>query len=155
MTPLEIGVQAGDVLLYRAKGLYGRLIAVKTWHDISHVEIYVGGFQSVASRDGQGTGLYPWRNTELALICRPPASFSLSKAMHWFLKSPHRPYGWLDLLQFVGLNVETRGIVCSPFATEFSRAGDLDPFNGEPADKIAPFQFETSPVYRVSQPKGW
>jgi len=133
---------AGDVLVYRACGLYGRVIQVKTWHNAAHVEAYVGNGKSVASRNGIGTGLYPVRMSELATICRPPQSFDVKAAMAWFTASPHRPYGWLDLLQFIGLNVETGGVICSTFVTEFLRAGGFDPFNKEPADKIAPFEFE-------------
>lgn len=147
MTGLDL--LPGDVLLYRAKGLFGRIIALKTWHNISHVEIFVGNSQSVASRDGKGTGLYPWRLTELELVCRPIVAFDLAKAMVWFHEQPHCGYGWADLLQFMGWNVDRKGIVCSPFATLFSRAGGLDPFNGEPPNKIAPFEFALSPVYRV------
>jgi hypothetical protein len=134
-------LRPGDVLLYKATSVYGRIIAVKTWHPIAHVEVYVGNGFSVASRDGQGTGQYPVRTSDIAVVCRPPNSFDLGAARRWFLAQPHRDYGWLDLLQFTGWNVNTNGVVCSPFATEFLRAGHFDPFNGEPAPKIAPFEF--------------
>lgn len=142
-------LRPGDVLLYRANGFFGRLIALKTWHPISHVEVYVGNQQSVASRDGQGTGLYPLRLTELERVCRPIVPFDLAAGLAWFHSTPHRSYGWADLLQFVGMNVDTKGVVCSPFATEFERRCGIDPFNGEDPNKIAPFQFELSPVYQV------
>lgn len=138
----------GDVLLYKAKGLYGRIIAIKTWHPIGHVEVYIGNGFSVASRDGKGTGTYPLRLSELDTVCRPLVPFDVLRAMTWFQAQPHRDYGWADLLQFIGMNVDTDGIVCSPFATEFSRAGGLDPFNNEPAVRIAPFQFALSTCYR-------
>jgi uncharacterized protein YycO len=137
----------GDVCLYRSSGFYGRVIALKTWHPIAHVECYVGNAQSVASRNGIGTGLYPVRTQDLAIVCRPKVPIDIKKAMRWFGSRAHRPYGWLDLLQFVGLDIDAPGIVCSPFVTEFLRAGGLDPFNGEPAAQIAPFEFEISNVF--------
>lgn len=132
----------GDVLLYKASSLYGRIIAIKTWHPISHVECYIGAGHSVASRDGVGTGQYPVRLSDLAVVCRPPASFNVVQALHWFAAQPHRPYGWLELVNFVGIALQKKGVVCSPFVTEFLRAGGFDPFNGDLADNIAPFQFE-------------
>jgi hypothetical protein len=140
-------LQPGDVLLYSATGLYGRIIAIKTWHTVAHVECYVGNGQSVASRNGIGTGRYPLRLTDLWTLCRPRQPFDCAKALTWFTAQPHRPYGWIDLLQFIGVDVHRPGIVCSPFVTEFLRAGDLDPFNGEDADKVAPFEFALSPVF--------
>lgn len=142
-----IALEPGDVLLYAAKGFYGRVIALKTWHPIAHVEAFVGYGLSVASRDGIGTGIYPLRTDGLVMVCRPKGPFDVGHALATFRGRPHRPYGWLDLLQFAGVNVDTPGIVCSPFVTEFVRDGGLDPFNGEPCEKIAPFQFLTSPVF--------
>lgn len=140
-------LEPGDILLYKATGLYGRVISIKTWHTVGHVECYVGNGNSVASRNGIGTGLYPLRLNDLWTVCRPRLPFDCEKAIHWFMAQPHRPYGWLDLLQFIGINIDKPGIVCSPFCAEFLRAGDLDPFNGEPAAKIAPFEFALSPVF--------
>lgn len=139
----------GDVLLYKPGNIYARVIAVKTWHPISHVECYIGNGKSVASRDGIGTGTYPVRMADLVTVCRAKVPFDLPKALAWFAAQPHRPYGWLDLLQFIGWNITAPGIVCSPFVTEFLRAGGLDPFNGEPAAKIAPFEFELADEFQV------
>lgn len=143
------GLRPGDVLLYRAKGLFGRIIAVKTWHPIAHVELYLGAGKSAASRDGQGTGIYPLRESELVTVCRPKVPLDLAAGRRWMLQQGHKPYGWLDLLQFVGLNIDTDGIVCSPFIALLVRVCGLDPFNGEPAVKIAPFQFLVSPVFLI------
>lgn len=147
LRPLE----PGDVLLYGATGFFGRVIALKTWHPIAHVECYIGNGLSVASRDGIGTGIYPVRTAGLVMICRPKVPLDVDRALALFTAVPHRPYGWIDLLQFVGLNINTPGIVCSPCITEFLRDGGLDPFNGEPAERIAPFQFMTSPVFQNLQ----
>lgn len=142
-------LKPADVLLYKPKGLFGWIIKFKTWHAISHVECYVGDGFSVASRDGIGVGKYPLRVNDLAVICRPIPTFDIPRAMRWFEMQKGTPYGWADLLQFAGFNVDSTGIVCSPFITRFSRNGGMDPFNGESAEKIAPFQFELSNCYEI------
>jgi hypothetical protein len=35
-------LQTGDVLLYRPAGFFGRGIAIKTWSDYSHCELFIG-----------------------------------------------------------------------------------------------------------------
>lgn len=135
----------GDVLLYTGRGLYGRLIQIHTWHRIGHVEVAIGHGQSVASRDGIGVNQYDLRMKDLARVLRPKVPFDLPAAMRWFEQGAKgQPYGWGDLLQFVGIPVQAPGIVCSPFATLFLRAGGVPIFNTEQAELIAPFEFELS-----------
>ena len=55
---VPIALRSGDCLLYRATGLFGWLISIKTWSVVSHCEGYVGNGKAVASRDGVGVGLY-------------------------------------------------------------------------------------------------
>jgi hypothetical protein len=144
-------LKPGDVLLYKPKGFFGWVIRVKTWHQIAHVECYVGDGLSVASRDGKGVGKYPLRSSELAVVCRPKPEIALNwkRAMAWYETQKGTPYGWADLLQFAGIAIDADGIVCSPFATRFCRRLGYDPFNGEDANKIAPFQFELSNCYDI------
>lgn len=135
-------LEPGDVLLYRPVGIFGLAIAVKTWHRIAHIEIYVGNGQSVASRDGLGTGVYPLRLSQLAVVCRPLVPLDVTGALDRFKQKPHRPYGWLDLVQFIGVDVDSGGIVCSPFGDEFIRdEGLIDFLNCEEKAKVAPFEF--------------
>ena len=134
-------IQPGDVLLYRPTGVFGRVIAVKTWHRISHVEVALSASESVASRDGIGVGRYAHRSQDLAHVLRPRLPVDLAVALRWFTTVEGQPYGWLDLLAFIGLKSDGPGMVCSPFATEFLRAGGLPIFNGEPARYVAPFEF--------------
>lgn len=141
MSPDKLKLRAGDVLLYRPNGIFGRLIQAKTWHAISHVEVYVGGFESVASRDGQGVGRYPLRVSELAYVLRPQAALDLPAGLKYFDRVKGTPYGWLDLLAFYGVTKNFRGIICSPFATEFLRACGWNVFPTDRAEDIAPFQF--------------
>lgn len=148
MTLLET-LKPADVLLYKPRGVFGWIIATKTWHQVAHCEAYIGAGFSVASRDGLGVGLYPLRVEDLAYVCRPVVPFDMSRALAWFEKQKGTPYGWADLGQFIGLNIDALGIVCSPFVTRFLRAGRIDPFNGEPAEKIAPFEFLLADCFKI------
>ena len=145
-------LQAGDVLLYAPKGIYGFLIRLHTWHPIGHVEVYDGDGQSWASRDGQGVDRYPLRLEQLATVLRPIPPIDLAAGRAWARRMIGTRYGWLDLLQFVGADLDTKGIVCSPFAARFYQACGCDLFNGECPEKIAPFQFALSPLLRKVWP---
>src|SRR3954468_21970097 len=94
-------IEPGDCLLYRPKGFFGWVIALKTWHQVAHVEVYVGNGQSVASRDGIGVGLYPFRNTELCAILRPNKEFQIAPALDTFYRK-YRGQGYdvMGLLRF-------------------------------------------------------
>jgi len=140
------GLIQGDVLLYDSKGLYGRIIALKTWHHVTHVELYLGLGLSSASRNGLGVNMYSLRESDLAYVWRPKMPFNAAKAMRYTAKYKGTPYGWLDLLAFIGLKCDDKGIVCSPWVTDVLRDNGIDPFNGEPSRLVAPFEFLCSPV---------
>jgi hypothetical protein len=135
--------------------VFGWLIAVKTWHAIAHVEVYVGRDRVVASRDGEGVGLYPLRTAQLYGIYRPTAWSDASnrQAFQWFiLEAEGQGYDWLGLLRFTWRSDYSRGNTnnkqfCSEFATRFYRRGGLDPFPGEDADAVPPFYFSISPLF--------
>lgn len=149
-------LKAGDILLYRGVGLYGAVITLKTWHPEGHIETYIGSGQAFASRDGLGTGVYPLRLSDLMVVCRPKVPVDVAGALVAYHRRGHQPYGWLDLLNFVGVSVDSGGIVCSAAGAQFARWAGYDPFNGEPVAKIAPFQFTTQDCYDVYdvQPDG-
>lgn len=136
-------LQAGDVLLYGPIGVFGWVISVKTWHKIAHCEIYWGEGKSAASRDGLGVDLYPMRTSELIYVLRP-AKFNKDLATPYVEATLGTPYGWWDLLNFIGADLDARGIICSTFVTNVLRAGGVSVFNRENANDIAPFQFLTS-----------
>lgn len=143
------GLRPGDVLLYPASSLFGKLIALKTWHSISHVEVFIGAGESVASRDGKGVARYSARLGDVKHALRPTQPVDLSAALRWFnANAAGQPYGWFDLLAFVGVTKDGPGMVCSSFATQFLRAGGLPIFRDEPPNRVAPFQFLTSELLR-------
>lgn len=136
-------LMAGDIMLYRPVGIFGWLISVKTWHSISHVEIYDGGMKSVASRDGIGVGRYPIRFSELRYVLRYSGTYNLTAARAWFQTMRGMPYGWAALLDFVDPTnlIKGKGIVCSPFAAGYLRAAGWNVFPTDPIERVAPFQF--------------
>lgn len=139
-------LQPGDTLLYAPSSIYGSLISIKTWHKISHVEGYLGNGVSSASRDGKGVNLYPVRTDHLAVVMRlkPEFSFDTTAATAYTNLWAGTPYGWLELLHFVGITPwQQRGIVCSPWWTQVLRQQGIPVFNDDPRDLIAPFQFLT------------
>jgi hypothetical protein len=150
-------LRAGDVMLYKPTGLFGALIKFHTGSpDAAHVEVYMGNSQSLASRDRLGVGLYPWRNTELTYVLRP-ATFNAPSALAWYERDGKGlPYGWWDLGQFCGYNVDGPGIVCSPCATLVLRAGGVPIFRTYPAVKVEPRDFLLSelltPVWTAKVP---
>lgn len=140
-------LKPGDCLLYRPSGIFGWVIRLKTWHRISHVEVYVGNGLSSASRDGIGVNLYPLRTDHLAYVLRPNFSFDPVKARAFTRLWAGTPYGWLDLLDFTGLiKIDKRGIVCSPWATKVYRLFHRI-FGSETENVIAPFEFLTSDTF--------
>jgi hypothetical protein len=164
-------LRPGDTLLYRPVAfswrhplgwLFGRLIALKTWHNISHVEVFVGSTggvaeaRSVASRDGQGVEAYPVRLTDLAYVLRPQPvaeeSFDLAAGLRWFGTVRGQHYDWLGLTRFVRTSItpsRTR-MFCSAFWLRFYRACGFNPFHARiDADAIAPGEILDSPKLEV------
>jgi hypothetical protein len=158
MTPTEIEatLKPGDCLLYRPKGFFGFLIGKKTWHRVAHCEMYIGKGRSVASRDGKGVAVYPWRNTELGYVLRPLRSDVLDWASFWkwFATVNGQKYDWFGLLRFVHTGEAGKGdngkMFCSEFLTRAYWALDARVISKqEDADAIAPFQFLVSPNLTV------
>jgi hypothetical protein len=137
-------LRAGDVLLYRPSSIFGWAIRIKTGSPCSHVEVAVGAGFSVASRDGIGVNRYPLRLDHLGWVLRPNVPFYLGPAMDWFDKHKGEPYGWLDLLDFFSATIDGPGMVCSPCATNFLRAGGVRVFGSFPAIRVSPRDFLTS-----------
>jgi hypothetical protein len=133
------------VMGYRPSSLFGKVIASKTWMNISHVETYVGDGMSVAAR-WDGVNMYPVREDEtLCVLLEPDAPFNLQKAMVWFYSHAQgMRYDLWGMRIFFRLLQKTNPhrMWCSEFCAEFYRAGGYDPFNPHvPSDRISPAQF--------------
>lgn len=141
----------GDCLLFSRKTIFDRVVSLKTWSSYTHVEIYIGNNKTVASRNGKGCAVYSQDLTGLGLILRPVKEVNIEKAMIWFWRYANgRPYGWIDLLRFVLINIPTKGLICSELATMWYRAGNFDPFSSSIfAGDIAPSDFRKSPNFII------
>jgi hypothetical protein len=140
-------LQSGDALLYSPHTLFGYVTALKTWHGVSHVEIYDCGLWVVGSHEGKGVNRFEFRRENLVKVLRPPSFYNHSLAMEWFKRVKGQKYDYKGLLCFA-LAVR-RGdpdrMFCSEYATRHYRHGGFEPFQPtEDADHIAPFEFETS-----------
>lgn len=163
-------LQPGDCILYRPTDLFDWAVALKTFTKVSHVEVYIGGELSVASRNGKGVDLYPTRREDIAAVRRPrrvsgdgcrvtdpqyctPAipAFDIERALNWFYygtpdnpKARYQKYGWRTLLSFVLLNsnpIEGH-MICSEFAAEFYKAGGYPVFSDDwPSYRTPPSYF--------------
>ena len=140
-------LEPGDILLYGDSswitpgGWLSRLIRFRTWSDVSHVEIYAGGNISMASR-GAGVDLYPFRPDGLRYILRPRESYSWENGFAWFQSIRGTKYGALDLFRFYGINLPTKGLICSQFADLFFLHSDLELFNiNYPSGAVCPGDF--------------
>lgn len=143
---IESILKSGDCLLYKPASIFGSVISVKTWHPVSHVEIFHSynsedGPRSIASRDGKGVNIYPTRTNQLIYVLRPNRALDLAAGFRYARRMFGTPYGWWDLLNFIGLNTDSKGIVCSAFATEFYRACGWLVFPTDASNDVAPFEF--------------
>jgi hypothetical protein len=142
-------IQRGDVLLYGGNDILDRLIQLKTWSDVAHIEIYAGCGKSVASRNGLGVDIYPFRTEGLRYILRANEPFSWELAWDYFLSVQGQGYDWKDLLCFILLtkNGSIGKQICSEFATNLLRAGKLKPFDPfKTAKTVAPSGFLDTPA---------
>lgn len=156
MTRNEIDtlLRPGDCLLYKPHGLAGILIQAKTWHRVAHVEVYTGNGKAVASRDGVGVGIYPWRSDDLAYVLRPTYPLDWVSFWRWFRTVNGQRYDWWGLLRFAWFTQTGAGknnrMFCSEFAARAYRYLGAHVFGDvEDADAVAPFEFLLSPNLTV------
>lgn len=145
-------LRAGDHLLYKPSDFFGFVTAVKTWSpDAVHIEVYVGGGRSLASRNGLGVSRYPLRLLGLSEVLRPIKPMNLDAGNEWFAsKADGQKYDWIGLLCFT-LAVKQGApnkMFCSEFATRFDRACGFDCVHPEyDADRVAPGTFLVLPDF--------
>jgi hypothetical protein len=144
----------GDALLYGVNGWkspFSRLIQIKTWSDVSHIEVYLGDGKALASRNGEGVAIYPLRTDDLRYVLRPVEEFDMELARAWLKESQviGQKYDWWGLLRFftIGKGKSDRQF-CSELATRFYRAGGLIPFHPViDADAVSPGMYLTSTAF--------
>lgn len=150
---MKPSIQPGDFLLYSGKGFFSWLIKVKTWSRFSHVEVYIGHGQTIASRDGEGVDLYWLKLDKLAAILRPTEKLDVEAGLSWAKENAilGQKYDWWGLLRMFTIGTQsTSKQFCSELATRFARACNFQPFNRKyDADLVSPGMFYSSPHFDV------
>ena len=138
-------LRPGMLLGYRSSSLFGKIIAAKTWMDISHVEVYLGDGVSAGAR-WEGVNTYPVREDKyLCVVLEPMEPFDFERAKVWFYSEAqglnYDLWGMRIFYRLIGSTNPNR-MWCSEFVAEFYRHGGFDPFNPNlSSDRISPAQF--------------
>jgi hypothetical protein len=160
-------LQTGDVLLYRPAGVFGKAIAVKTWSEFSHCELFIGagaiartrlfsatpatlgaGREVWASRDpqrwlpwpaGGGVDFYPLRTSQLGAVRRPRDPIDVDALLDFCCATRGQRYDWWGLARFftVGRGKPDR-MFCSEGITRALRAAGPLLFDHRDADQVSP-----------------
>lgn len=145
-------LRPGDALLYRPSTLFGWIIKVKTWARFSHIEIYIGGNQTVGARE-KGVHVWPLSTEHLGCVLRPDCTPNMEKALEWYYsKADGQKYDYKGLLCFylaVKQGAQDRQF-CSELGTRFYRAGDFWAMAPHwDADRVSPGNFLMVPVFEI------
>jgi uncharacterized protein YycO len=157
-TPFDPSIlRPGDSLLYRPSTLFGLIIKYKTWARFSHVEVYIGGDQSVGARE-KGVRVWPLRLDHLGCVLRPYCPPNMESGLEWFYsKANGQGYDYLGLLCFTlaAKQGSPNKQFCSELGTRFYRAGQLNIFAPHwDADRIAPGNFLMTPAFEIAWTDG-
>lgn len=149
----------GDILLYDRNGFFNKLIKLKRGEKYSHVEVFVGGDTTVASRNGEGVARYAFRMDGLAAIYRtaPGLELRIDQGLKWFDATDAQgkklidgqKYDWVGLLSFTFAKFQGREnhkMFCSEFVVRFMRACGVELFSHDTdADAVSPGMLAYSP----------
>lgn len=146
----------GDVLLYRSSDIVGKIIAIKTGQDFSHVEVYVGNGNCLGARIS-GVNWYQVRLDKYLVEVRrfQPESgqlFNIMAAANAIAPMIGKGYDVGGLFTFFNpwaKHLQTIR-VCSPVSAHFMRGGGYEPFNPElEDDDITPASFHDTPALKT------
>lgn len=146
-------LRPGMTLGYSPSSFFGKIITTKTWMNLSHVELYVGGGMSAAAR-WEGVNLYPVREDKyLCVLLEPNGPWDRDKAMLWFHSHAQGlKYDLWGMRIFYRLikKANPNRMWCSELETELYRRGGFEPFNPHVAsDRISPAQFLQTSAFTV------
>jgi len=138
----------GDCLLYRGRGLLPALIRLKTWSDVSHIEMYFGNGVVGASR-AEGVNTYRLKTEGLRVVLRPTDAVDMAAVRRWH-DQPFDPktqtgvtgqkYDTLGLFRFFTIGKQSMDRqFCSEWQTRAYRQGGFNPFAEHyDADLVSP-----------------
>jgi hypothetical protein len=150
-----VPLQPGDVLLYRPSGFFGKAIAVKTWSEVSHVELYMGDGVVWASRDpqrwfpwpsGGGVDFYSFRSSDLVRVRRPNVAPDLER-LEWFCAETRgQRYDWWGLARFFNFSKGKQDrMFCSEAVTRALRFAGVELFDQrKDADAVSPGELDNT-----------
>jgi hypothetical protein len=147
-------LKVGDILLYSGRGPLSWAVKVKTWSDISHVELYIGAGLTVSAR-AEGVRYFPFTDKDLVEVWAPEAGYrkwDFDSGLVWFNEQAHgQAYDVWGLLRFFRIGQESIDKqFCSEVVTRTLRAGGFEPFTPQTdADQVSPGMFRTSPRLRL------
>jgi hypothetical protein len=143
-----VELQVGDVLLYKPNGFFGRFIAIKTWSQVSHAELYMGDGVAYASRDKIGVGYYGFRTSELVRVRRPRILPDYPRLEEFCTDTIGQKYDWFGLARFfnVGAGKQDR-MFCSEAVTRALRWAGVELFDErKDADAVSPGELDYTPA---------
>jgi uncharacterized protein YycO len=135
-------LKEGDYILYWHNNPLSWVINWVTEYKVSHVAIYAGNNQCVEARL-KGVNIYPMNTKGIISIRRAKKPIDFNAGMDWFNRvAKGQRYDWEANFGFItGGEGAQRKMMCSEFATRFTRKEGMDIFYGDDADRIAPFRF--------------
>lgn len=140
-------LEPGDILLYSGKSIWSWTIKVKTWSDISHVEIFLGEGKTFSSREKQGVNIYDFTSENLVVVLRPNDSIDIGKLLTFARAVQGQKYDYWGLLRFFKLGKQSQDKqFCSESVTRACRFAGFKVFAEEyDADLVSPGMFLSSP----------
>ena len=143
-------LRPGDHLLYSGKGIWSRLIKVKTWSRFSHIEIYIGNGKAISARS-EGVNYFNFDEKNLTCILRPESFIDIQKANAWFESVRGQKYDYWGLLRFFTLGKQSLDKqFCSEVCLRYDRTGGFFPFSGMiDADLVSPGMNYCSPHFKA------
>lgn len=150
VAPCEI--RAGDVLCYRGRGLFSWAIMVKTWAEVSHVELANSGASAFASRDGKGVHTYAidLDPARLYAVLRPVQAVDMEAVRAFHSRCIGQKYDVWGLFRFFTWGKQSFDKqFCSEYVVRLLRHGGVEPFTPETdADLVSPGMMLTTPALR-------
>jgi len=140
----------GDLLLYDRGGIFGTAVKVKTWSNVSHIEVVTDFNTSISARE-EGVNEFPIDLHGLRYVLRPQFRISMDEGLKWFRAvAAGQSYHYIGLLSFYLATWQGKTdnkMFCSESVARFLKKCGVSLLNKhKDADTYAPSQFLDSPL---------